>query len=276
MRSSNITDCLHPAVHIVEIDIKAGIAESRNINFSDTYPDQFDPYLIIVATELSTAVSMNTSTCGTTNFGSGRSSLESIDLISKKHPHTLAIAVVRRSASQSTTFPYRVLSAEPAGLCLPYDCLFILDDKFDHEFVNRLARAIILPGAPSNHICCDWNDMRTIVGGAGRTGRPTIGSFGYGKAIGPNRAHSATAEAIKHLNGSLHGVAAPTGIVVSMRSTRNSLLGAEIREVLGQVRLRSDGTASIAQCVQYDETLSEETLEVEIFTFSQSVAFEPS
>lgn len=252
MRQEQVSDRLHPMVEIYDRRNSSLPSVPQYLLFKDTYPDRFDPYLII-------EVGRVNSESGGGRLPKPRSGIK---------PHTLVIAILDGGNCFSQMDP--VGRTEPIWVesYSAFDCIFTTKDVDSHDFIRRLSSAIIGPGAPGNTICCDWNDLRTIVKSAGGT---TFGAYGFGSSVGTNRAANAVCLAIDHLRlvEKLNGP--PSGMIVVMRTAPGTLLGREIKEVTQHAREHGAFGTSITHCVQYDETLAEGVLEVDLFTFGRSL-----
>jgi len=115
--------------------------------------------------------------------------------------------------------PGRTADVDPAKeLHSVFDTIFVVKADEAEEVVKRLARALITPVNAFQLGCCDWNDLRCIVGAQGSHARPR---FGFGRATGHEFARRAAHAALEHLDCRRPG-RANTCAVVTMTLPKNA------------------------------------------------------
>lgn len=145
-----------------------------------------------------------------------------------------------------------------------FDSVFVVNKGDAADLVCRLIRAIISPGSPGQPIGCDWNDVRSIVGGASDA---LPGSYGFACGAGAGRATSAAMAAIAQLARQGFRLHQARGLCIAITAAPSKLLGSEVKEVMGHFRIRVNASTSIVQCIAYDDTLDDGVMEVDVFAF---------
>lgn len=180
MRCELPTDRMHPAVKIYKLSADLNPAEPEFIHLSDTYDDDLDPLVLIIVGGLADKRSVDTA----------------VDLARERKLHTITVAVM--------TVDHVSCEIEEDFCCFQlkeleqaFNSIFLINERETDDFIKLIAHAIIIPGSPGQHMCCDWNDMRTILGGEKSSG---LGRYGVGRGRGEARASQAVQAALIQLN----------------------------------------------------------------------------
>ena len=251
MRALTGTPWMYPAAHIFRI--KSGICsetpetlhfpESEDARLAD---GKTAPPLVMVATG---------------NVADERDVQAVIQLAGQQDAMTLKVAVMSSLSIadwQSKQRAYTIWSE----LRKVFDGLLLATENSIDDVARRAARAIITPGSAGQHAGCDWNDMRSIVGGHKNLNPDR---YGFGRGQGAQRAEQAALAAF-HQCGQASEHTSPQGICCTIAAPRN-LLGREIREIGKLIRNQFPDAQTPVSAVAYDESMGEDVVEVDIFVF---------
>jgi hypothetical protein len=150
-----------------------------------------------------------------------------------------------------------------------FDSVFTVDQSACADLVRRLVHAIVTPGDPIQVVGCDWNDVRDIVAGAADD---CVAGYGFGHSAGPERAASAVAAALGQLSRQGFNLAKARGVCIAISAARENFLGREVKEVISHIRRQIGDATAIAQCIEFDESMGDATMEVDIFAFGANGA----
>lgn len=148
-----------------------------------------------------------------------------------------------------------------------FNSVFTVDQTRCADLVRRLIHAIVTPGDPNQIIGCDWNDVCYIVAGAADD---CVAGYGFGRAAGAGRATSAALEALGQVSRQGFSLTKARGVCIAITAARANLLGREVKEVMSHIRTRVDASVTIAQCIEFDDSMGEAAMEVDIFAFGAS------
>lgn len=143
------------------------------------------------------------------------------------------------------------------------DCLFIVSAQ-EYDFVlERFIRSIVSPFARHAHLCCDWNDLRSMFAygqGGLRNG------FGFGRATGEDKDRKAVTLALQNLSERNGDITQSAGVLIVMVARPSSLKGRDIKNIMSMLRAHLQPSTSVVQSIAYDEALMAEEIQVDIFT----------
>lgn len=188
---------------------------------------------------------------------------QAIAIATRKKEHQLAIAVMT-SALESDVDP-----ATLDGLHVAFDTVFVVRPDEAENVVTRLAKAIITPGSAFQPACCDWNDIRLIVGGHTLLGRDTsiaLPRYGFGRATGEDCAQQAMHAALRSMECKHFPIGDERGILCLVRGPKN-IRGSQIKQSAAVLRTKIAPDCWVARGIEIDETFPEDTFEVDLFAF---------
>jgi hypothetical protein len=193
-------------------------------------------------------------------LGNPAARARAIDFAAQQSASTLKIAVLhlpRASLDEEG-------QSQRSGLYRAFDGVFIVDPADCADLVRRLVRTIAVSQCGARAIGCDWNDVRSIVGGA-LDANPA--GYGFGEGVGAERAMLAVSAAIGQMaRGGLH-LSAARGVCIAIVAAPTGLLGREITAVTGHIQSRLDASASITLHIEFDDMMDEGAMQVDVFAF---------
>lgn len=119
-------------------------------------------------------------------------------------------------------------------------------DDVVNNAVAIINEIINVPG----HINVDFNDVKTIMAGQGKT------MIGTGTASGVDRARIAARQALSSPLLDVGNLTKPHGMIVNITASR-SLRGSEIKQVMAEIRAFSAPDATIAQGIAYEDAMGD-------------------
>lgn len=180
-----------------------------------------------------------------------------------KKENQLAIAVM------TTTLESDMVTGTLAALRQAFDAVFVVEPPEKENIVRRLAKALITPGSAFQPACCDWNDLRTIVSGhtlVGRDSRVRLPRYGFGRATGEDGAQMAMHAALSKMECKHTPIGDERDILCLIRGPKD-LRGSQIKQSAAVLHAKIAPNCWVAKGIEFDETLPQDTFEVDLFAF---------